>query len=139
MTKKPVRSTTPYDLWQILYAEPPFHWDRHVYIYRLRKGGKSFVEIARQLDLSGSAARKNHEVVVRHLEKLAETGGVITPDSLLSRCPGVSTRLFLALKRNGIHTLREAAIYSEREWTRMPWLGELSIAELRRLMKAPGM
>ena len=134
MTKKHVNQKC--DLWQVPYAEPPPHWDRHVRIYRLREGGKSFVEIARQWTLSKSAARNSHEVVVRHLEKVAETGGVITPVAPLSRCPGITTRLVLALERNGIHTLRDAASYSEREWTRMLWLGELGISELRRLGNA---
>ena len=112
------------DLWQVPYAEPSPHWDRHVRIYHLREGGKSFVEIAREWNLSPSASRNSHEVIVRHLEKLAETGGVITPITPLSRCPGITTRLVRALDRNGIHALRDAAGYSEHEWTRMSWLGE---------------
>ena len=124
-----------YDLWQLSYAKPSANWHRHVRIFRHREEGASWAEIARDHGLRRSAPKRSYGVVAEHLEKLAESGGAITPDMTLARCPGITRRLVNALERNGILTLREAACCREEDLRRMPWLGRLGIEELKRLME----
>ena len=134
MTDCAAGSDLAHDLWQISYAKPPANWHRHVRIYRQREDGAPWSKIARDHGLSHSAPKRSYDVVAEHLDKLAETGGAITPDMTLARCPGVSKRLVNALERNGIVTLREAACCREEHLRRMPWLGLLGIEELKHLM-----
>ena len=135
MTKKAAGSDLAHDLWQISYAKPPVNWHRHVRIFRQREDGALWSEIGRDHGLSRSAPKRSYDVVAKHLEKLAETGGTITRDTTLARCPGITRRLVNALERNGILTLREAACCREEDLRRMPWLGRFGIEEMKRLME----
>ena len=66
------------DLWRVTYADPPANWLQQVQIYRERQTGEAWGAIAIRHQCSVAAVHARYRVVAEHLEKLAETEGIVS-------------------------------------------------------------
>ena len=127
------------DLWRVTYADPPTNWLQQVQIYRERQAGEAWRAIAVRHHCSVAAVQARYRVVAEHLEKLAETEGIVSTATVLCRCPGVRKQVYRALDQWGIRTLGEFARCSADEIKRIPGLGRVGIEELHQLMDEAGL
>ena len=127
------------DLWRVTYADPPANWLQQVQIYRERQTGEAWGAIAIRHQCSVAAVQARYRVVAEHLEKLAETEGIVSAATVLCRCPGVRKQVYGALDQWGIRTLGEFARCSADEIKRIPGLGRVGNEELHQLMDEAGL